>query len=161
MTDNGIMALILLSPNPGWIQGHFCFYRTFATLPFAALRDRGIRGIRVVPPLYKLTGMILLRYRSTRRSTLANFVSISVVKSAVRTLTTEIPTFAAFSEVVDDIMTTNPFDCTDYEVGSVSHDGMEKTGSRTRPGSRTRITKRSRSAPRRSSARRLPRSTAW
>jgi len=27
------MALILLSPNPGWIQGQVNFYRTFVTLP--------------------------------------------------------------------------------------------------------------------------------
>jgi len=33
MIDNGIMALILLVANPGWIQGLFHFYRTFATLP--------------------------------------------------------------------------------------------------------------------------------
>ena len=58
---------------------------------------------------------------------MANFVSISVVKSAVRTLPTEIPTLAAFTEVVDDILTTNPFGCTGYEVGGVSHDGTEKS----------------------------------
>ncbi len=58
---------------------------------------------------------------------MANFTPRSVVKSAVRTLPTEIPTLAAFTEVVDDILTTNPFACTDYEVGGVSHDGVEKT----------------------------------
>ena len=58
---------------------------------------------------------------------MANFTPRSVVKSAVRTLPTEIPTLAAFTEVVDDILTSNPFGCTDYEVGGVSHDGTEKT----------------------------------
>ncbi len=58
---------------------------------------------------------------------MANFTPRSVVKSAVRTLPTEIPTLAAFTEVVDDILTTNPFACTDYEVGGVSHDGVEKS----------------------------------
>lgn len=32
MTDNGIMALILLCAIPGWIQGLFHCYRIFATL---------------------------------------------------------------------------------------------------------------------------------
>ncbi len=58
---------------------------------------------------------------------MANFTPRSVVKSAVRTLPTEIPTLAAFTEVVDDILTSNPFGCTDYEVGGVSHDGTEKS----------------------------------
>ena len=58
---------------------------------------------------------------------MANFTPRSVVKSAVRTLPTEIPTLAAFTEVVDDILTTNPFGCTDYEVAGVSHDGTEKS----------------------------------
>ena len=58
---------------------------------------------------------------------MANFTPRSVVKSAVRTLPTEIPTLAAFTEIVDDILTTNPFGCTDYEVGGVGHDGVEKS----------------------------------
>ena len=58
---------------------------------------------------------------------MANFTPRSFVKSAVRTLPTEIPTLAAFSEVVDEILTTNPFSCTGYEVGGVSHDGVEKS----------------------------------
>ena len=58
---------------------------------------------------------------------MANFVSRSVVKSAVRTLTTPIPTLAAFSEVVDDILTNNPFGCTAYESAGQSMPAVEKT----------------------------------
>ena len=39
---------------------------------------------------------------------MANFVPRSIVKSAIRTLITEIPTLAAFSGVVDGILTNNP-----------------------------------------------------
>ena len=56
---------------------------------------------------------------------MADFTPRSVVKSAVRTLTTPIPTLAAFSALVDDIITTNPFSCTGYELGGVTHDPCE------------------------------------
>ena len=58
---------------------------------------------------------------------MTDFTPKSIVKSAVRTLPTEIPTLAAFTEAVDDILTTNPFSCTAYEVGGVSHDPVEKS----------------------------------
>ena len=58
---------------------------------------------------------------------MANFVSRSVVKSAVRTLTTPVPTLAAFSEVVDDVLTNNPFGCTPYESAGQSMPAVEKT----------------------------------
>ncbi len=58
---------------------------------------------------------------------MANFVSGSVVKSAVRRLTAPIPTPAAFSEVVDDILTNNPFGCTAYESAGQSMPAVEKT----------------------------------
>ncbi|MEN6342180.1 MAG: hypothetical protein ABFC89_06420 [Methanospirillum sp.] len=58
---------------------------------------------------------------------MANFTPKSVVKSAVRTLTTPIATLAAFSEVVDDILTNNPLGCTAYESGGQSMPAVEKT----------------------------------
>ncbi|HIH02991.1 MAG TPA: hypothetical protein HA263_03760, partial [Methanoregulaceae archaeon] len=58
---------------------------------------------------------------------MANFVSRSVVKSAVRTLTNPIADLAAFTEVVDDILTNNPFGCTSYESSGETHQGVEKT----------------------------------
>ncbi|HIH03200.1 MAG TPA: hypothetical protein HA263_04915, partial [Methanoregulaceae archaeon] len=48
-------------------------------------------------------------------------------KSAVRTLTTPIASLTAFSEVVDDILTNNPFGCTAYESGGQSMPAVEKT----------------------------------
>ena len=44
MIDNGIMALILLVANPGWIQGLFHFYRTFTTLPVILMERREFDG---------------------------------------------------------------------------------------------------------------------
>lgn len=58
---------------------------------------------------------------------MANFTPRSVVKSAVRTLTTPIADLTAFTAVVDDIVTNNPWGCTSYESGGVSHQGVEKT----------------------------------
>jgi hypothetical protein len=58
---------------------------------------------------------------------MANFTPKSVVKSAVRTLTTPIASLTAFSEVVDDIIATNPFGCTAYESGGQSMPAVEKT----------------------------------
>jgi hypothetical protein len=58
---------------------------------------------------------------------MANFTPKSVVKSAVRTLTTPIATLAAFSEVVDDILTNNPLGCTAYESGGQAMPAVEKT----------------------------------
>ena len=58
---------------------------------------------------------------------MANFVPRSVIKSAVRTLATPIASVAAFTEVVDDVLTTNPFGCTAYEAGGAAMPAVEKT----------------------------------
>lgn len=58
---------------------------------------------------------------------MANFVSKSVVKSATRVLTSPIASLANFTEVVDDILTNNPFGCTTYEIGGVSMPAVQKT----------------------------------
>jgi hypothetical protein len=59
---------------------------------------------------------------------MANFVQSGVVKTAVRTLAAPIADVAAFAEVVDDVITNNPFGCTAYQVGTESHAAVEKTG---------------------------------
>ncbi|MEN6342805.1 MAG: hypothetical protein ABFC89_09630 [Methanospirillum sp.] len=58
---------------------------------------------------------------------MANFTPKSIVKSAVRTLTNPIATLANFTEVVDDIITNNPFGCTPYTSGGQSMPAVEKT----------------------------------
>ncbi|HIH04563.1 MAG TPA: hypothetical protein HA263_12230 [Methanoregulaceae archaeon] len=58
---------------------------------------------------------------------MANFTPKSIVKSAVRTLTNPIATLADFTEVVDDIITNNPFGCTPYTSGGQSMPAVEKT----------------------------------
>ena len=57
---------------------------------------------------------------------MANFVQGSVVKRAVRDLAAPIPDVAAFTEIVDDVVTSNPFGCTAYQVGTENHAAVEK-----------------------------------
>jgi hypothetical protein len=58
---------------------------------------------------------------------MGDFVSRSVVKSAVRTLATPLADLTAFNAVVNDITANNPFGCTPYESGGVAHAAVEKT----------------------------------
>ena len=58
---------------------------------------------------------------------MANFVQSGVVKTAVRTLAAPIASVTAFAEVVDDVITNNPFGCTAYQVGTENHAAVEKT----------------------------------
>ncbi len=57
---------------------------------------------------------------------MANFVQSGVVKTAVRELAAPIPDVASFAEVVNDVITNNPFGCTAYQVGTESHATVEK-----------------------------------
>ena len=57
---------------------------------------------------------------------MANFVQSGGVKTAVRELAAPIADVAAFADVVDDVLTTNPFSCTPYQVGTESHAAVEK-----------------------------------
>ena len=56
---------------------------------------------------------------------MANFVQSGVVKTAVRELAAPIADAAAFAAVVDDVLTTNPFGCTAYLVGTENHAAVE------------------------------------
>ena len=58
---------------------------------------------------------------------MANFVQKSITKSATRVLATPIADVAAFTEIVDDILTTNPFGCTAYQSGTENLPAVEKT----------------------------------
>ena len=58
---------------------------------------------------------------------MANFVQKSVTKSATRTLSSPIADVTAFTAIVDDIVTNNPFGCTAYETGGVPMPAVEKT----------------------------------
>jgi len=58
---------------------------------------------------------------------MANFIQKSITKTATRVLASPIANVAAFAEVVDDIITNNPFGCTAYESGGVSMPAVEKT----------------------------------
>ncbi|MEN6519108.1 MAG: hypothetical protein ABFC38_13190 [Methanospirillum sp.] len=58
---------------------------------------------------------------------MANFVQSGVVKTAVRELAAPIADVAVFTEVVDDVLTNNPFGCTAYQVGTENHAAVEKS----------------------------------
>ena len=57
---------------------------------------------------------------------MADFVEKSVVKTATRELAAPIADIATFDSIVQDVLTNNPWGCTPYVSGSVSHDGVEK-----------------------------------
>ena len=44
------MALFLLCPNLGWIQGQFNFYRTFVTLPKGMISKGVLSSISLILP---------------------------------------------------------------------------------------------------------------
>ena len=56
---------------------------------------------------------------------MANFVQ-SGVKTVVRELAAPIADAAAFAAIVDEVLTTNPFDCMAYLVGTENHAAVEK-----------------------------------
>ena len=58
---------------------------------------------------------------------MADFVQMSVTKSAVRELTTPIANATAFAAIPASVISTNPFGCTSYEVGGVTVDPVTKT----------------------------------
>ncbi len=58
---------------------------------------------------------------------MADFVTQTVVKSAVRELTAPIVDVATFAGIVQTVLTTNPFGCTAYETSSGPMPAMEKT----------------------------------
>ena len=58
---------------------------------------------------------------------MADFVQKTTVKSAVRKLATPITDVSAFSTIVQNVITNNPFNCTTYESAGVTHQPVEKT----------------------------------
>jgi len=58
---------------------------------------------------------------------MADFVQKSIVKSAVRELTTPIADAAAFAAIPAAVISGHPFGCTSYESGGVTMDPVTKT----------------------------------
>lgn len=58
---------------------------------------------------------------------MADFVQKTTVKSAVRQLATPIADVSAFSTIVQNVITNNPFGCTSYESAGVTHQPVEKS----------------------------------
>ena len=58
---------------------------------------------------------------------MADFVQKSVTKTAVRVLTAPIANAAAIKTIADNVVSTNPFSCTSYEVGGVTMDPVTIT----------------------------------
>jgi len=58
---------------------------------------------------------------------MADFVQKSVTKTAVRVLTAPVANAAAIKTIADNVVSTNPFGCTSYEVGGVTMDPVAIT----------------------------------
>ncbi len=56
---------------------------------------------------------------------MADFTVKSTVKSAVRNLASPIADYTTFNTLIQDILDDNPWGCTTYESGGVSHQGVE------------------------------------
>jgi hypothetical protein len=58
---------------------------------------------------------------------MADFVQKTVTKTAVRELANPVTDIAAFSTIVEAVITTNPFGCVAYTEGGVAHEPVEKS----------------------------------
>lgn len=58
---------------------------------------------------------------------MADFVQNTEVKSAVRTLTEPIEDVTTFDNIVQSVITTNPFECVAYMSAGENHPAVEKT----------------------------------
>lgn len=61
------------------------------------------------------------------KTTMADFVQKTNVKTAVRTLATPIADVTAFNTIVQSVITGNPFACVSYVSAGKTHPGVEKT----------------------------------
>ena len=58
---------------------------------------------------------------------MADFVENANVKSAIRTLTNPIEDVATFNNLVQSVITDNPFGCVSYMTAGENHPAVEKT----------------------------------
>jgi len=58
---------------------------------------------------------------------MADFIQKTTVKTAVRQLASPIADVAAFTTIVDSVISSNPFGCVAYMTAGVNHPGVEKT----------------------------------
>lgn len=58
---------------------------------------------------------------------MADFTQKSVVKSAVRNLSTPIADYTTFNALIQEILDNNPWGCTTYQTAGLSKPGVEKT----------------------------------
>jgi hypothetical protein len=57
---------------------------------------------------------------------MADFIQKNVIKSAVREFAEPIANVTAFDQVIQTVITTNPFGCVSYTEGGVTHQPVEK-----------------------------------
>jgi len=58
---------------------------------------------------------------------MADFVTSSTTKSAVRKLAAPLADVTAFDNLVQGVVTNNPFQCTTYNAGGADHPGVERS----------------------------------
>jgi hypothetical protein len=73
--------------------------------------------------------------RKRREITMADFTPGTTTKSAIRRLAAPLTDVTAFDNLVQGVITNNPFQCVPYNASGVTHDPIE----RTREGYTTRI----------------------
>jgi hypothetical protein len=62
-----------------------------------------------------------------QRETMGDFTQKSVVKSAVRNLTTKIADYSTFNSLIQDVVDNNPWGCTAYESAGVAKPAIERS----------------------------------
>lgn len=58
---------------------------------------------------------------------MVDFVQQSVVKTATREIPTPIPDATTFTGIIDNVISTNPFECAAYERGGVTYPAVRKS----------------------------------
>jgi hypothetical protein len=65
--------------------------------------------------------------KQRRKQNMADFVEKTVTKTAVRELASPIADETAFTGIVQNVVTNNPFACVPYMQAGLNHQGVEKT----------------------------------
>jgi len=80
-----------------------------------------------IPVQGKSAGRIPSQTLPKERNTMADFTTSNTTKSAVRKLATPLADVTAFDNIVQGIVTNNPFQCVGYHAGGVDHPPVERS----------------------------------
>jgi len=80
-----------------------------------------------LPAKGKSAGRISQPYTTKGMNTMADFTTSNTTKSAVRKLATPLADVTAFDNLVQGVVTNNPFQCVKYNSGGVDHPPVERS----------------------------------